>query len=396
MQKLSIKKILIKIFVFVTAFAVLFTFFGATNSADAQRIYGETGVITECPTNGLNRFIPGRSPSGQTGSNISYNPDVACTCRVDQCRLSTARNIVGSENTSGLTSNLLFTCIDGVSDPSANQERLGPGAFGIADQFMDTYYYREASRETVKGVSCTPEHPILHDLNITNDGKTKISCCKIVNVIGNPSGLECIDLDVTNEVNFGQGLNYMDIFSVDVSRQLIPAGSVCRINPNDPQGVASWYYPGYFDVMRGVTPGDPGSSTGNFFFGGVCGSLYPNTGDVIFVQTDLFGRPVGGTRTFFGCLPNSINGVTAFVVRLATGLGIALTFLIILINLIQIMSKSTNPDAVAEHRKKMQSAIITLIGLILSITILSIFGIQIIGFGNEGFGGTIFRFFVGG
>lgn len=184
----------------------------------------------------------------------------------------------------------------------------------------------------------------------------------------------------------GKPINYyLDSFNQDVQRQIIPEGSYCRVSPSDENGVAYWYYPGYFDIIQGRKPQEPGDVA----TGGRCT-------DVVFVNKDLFNNTVEGTQTFFGCLPNSINGLVAFVIRLVTGLAIVIALLIILINFIQIIANSTNPDAIAEHQKRMNSAIFTLVGILLSITILSILGIQILYLGTEGVGGSIFRLFVGG
>ncbi|MFW5720038.1 MAG: hypothetical protein ACOCXT_03370 [Candidatus Dojkabacteria bacterium] len=169
---------------------------------------------------------------------------------------------------------------------------------------------------------------------------------------------------------------YMDEFSAEVQRRYIPAGAVCQLAED--KSVAYWYNPNYFDIVDGDSNSLPG---------GQC--MTP-----VLVETDLFGNSVRGTDTFFGCLPNSVNGAVAFAVRLASGVAGGLTVLVIIINLIKMMASSTNPDAVAAARKKLTSAIITLFGLFLSLTLISILGLQIIPLGD--YGGGILTIFTGG
>lgn len=185
-------------------------------------------------------------------------------------------------------------------------------------------------------------------------------------------------------------LVYLDLFAVYDNRAAIPRGSVCKKDPES--GIAYWYYPSYLDVMTGSPPSDPGSSLGSINLVGIGGAC----SDVLFSSVDLYGAPVSGTQTFFGCLPNSLNGLVAFVVRLVTGLAIVITLIIIVFNLIQIITNSTNANVVSVAQKKMYGAVITLIAILLTLTVLNIIGIQIIGFGTGGTGGSIFKLFTGG
>jgi len=190
---------------------------------------------------------------------------------------------------------------------------------------------------------------------------------------------------------------FTDMFNANGTQAMIPAGSYCKVHPSDPNGVAYWYYPGYFYTLQGrdyLQELENGRNLAGVQVGGACGRGTNET--VLFSATDLFGVEVTGTRTFFGCLPNSSNGIAAFVVRLVIGLALFITIIIVGINLILIIGNPTNTELVQESQKKMFAAIATLIGILLTITILNIFGIQIIGFGSEGIGGAIFRFFVGG
>lgn len=190
---------------------------------------------------------------------------------------------------------------------------------------------------------------------------------------------------------------YIDIFNANGTQAMIPAGSYCKLHPSDPNGVAYWYYPGYFYTLQGrdyLSELQSSGGIGNVAVGAACGGVPGER--ILFTDTDLFGNKVTGTKTFFGCLPNSPNGITAFLVRLITGLAIFVTLIIAGINLILIIGNPTNPDLIQKSQKRMFAAITTLIGILFTITILNIVGIQIIGFGSDGIGGSIFRFFVGG
>jgi hypothetical protein len=385
-------------FLWVLTFVFIFMpFFSVFDVASAQeRITADPGEIKNCPVNGLNRLIPGRSPGATQGeSRASYSPDVACGCKVNQCRLSTATNFSGDQSTEDLTSTLQFTCVDGSTSPSDYLTKDGKyGNEYDMTKFRDIEYYRTVANsisidEEIAKTYCNENEDLF---DVKQDSRGTIILC--TEKLGVGFGLREIIVNADTLVGDTGGAYFVDIFSIDAARQVIPAGSTCKISPNDRNGVAYWQYPGYFDVLQGKNPGEGNGA--NIFAGGQCGSLVGNGTSVLFTEFDLFGNQVGGTQTLFGCLPNSINGLTAFIVRLVTGLAIVITFAIVIINLIQIVTNSTNGEAIAEFQKKMFAAIYTLIGILLTVTILSIFGLQIIGFGNEGVGGGIFRFFVGG
>jgi hypothetical protein len=173
---------------------------------------------------------------------------------------------------------------------------------------------------------------------------------------------------------------FTDDFNNDLVQKYIPEKSICKGDPNDPNGVAYWYYPLFFEnVMKGGS----GSAT-------TC----ENGATPILVTRDLFGKPVRGVNTFFGCLPGSVNGAVAFVLRLGLGVATVVTVLIVLVNLIKMIGSSVNPDAVAEARKKMVSGIFSLLALYLTLTILSVIGLQILDLGTMG--GSLLRVFTGG
>ncbi len=354
----SMKKNLHKLLVLV---CFIFIFASSSPSFSIPTSAIGSGIVmpphsqqTTCPYSV--RMIVGRTVLGQGGASIdgsteTYSPDVGCSCKINECRLSSSKTLFGTsdrQNVEGFTADLQFICIPSNDGTGSSVPTLSKGIYS-----------------TIKTINV---------LEFTDNSYWK-------SVAGSQGASETSKLD-------RDAIYYLDIFSSDSTRQVIPEGSTCKVNRNDKTGVAYWFYPGYFDIVQGKTP-----STGtNVLVGGACAS----GAKILFTDVDLFGNEVQGTDTLFGCLPNSLNGLVAFIVRLVSGLAVIITFLIVLINLVLIISNSTNPDAIAEYQKKMTSAIMTLIGILLTITILSIFGIQIIGFGEEGIGGSLFRIFVGG
>lgn len=273
------------------------------------------------------------------GPNTDVVEDVQCRCPKNKCRLS----MRGSYGVGTQTS--FYACINGSHTIDGNTFRLGQEDNN--SQIKETYH-------------------LFKDSNVY----------KATN-----SGGEALKSD--------SSIVYIDTFAQDVNRVSIPRGSVCKLDPDS--GIAYWYYPTYFEVLQGKKAEeiDVTGVPNIFGAGGTCEN-------VLFSSYDLYGNSVSGTKTFFGCLPNSTNGLVAFIVRLITGLSIVITLIIIAINLIQIISNSANSDVVSESQKKMTSAVITLVIILLTLTILNIIGIQIIGLGSDGAGGSIFRFFTGG
>lgn len=323
-------------------FAALFLILPASTDStvradDVPQIYGSTTNATPCP------FNVSKNNNAKIAGSRSYLPDVGCVCQINQCRLSTGVHTwYGGNNTEAFEDNS-FICIpsntSAETNPPTLQAKGSSGTYGDLDitEFTDKTYWKS----------------IIGEQNLSGTQSTTY---------------------------------FLDLFSSDSTKQVVPIGATCRTNANDAGGTAYWFYPGYFDIMQGKAP------SGNTFTS--CGNASGT--NILFSNVDLFGNQVSGTQTLFGCLPNSLNGFVAFIVRLVSGLSVAIAFLIILINLVRIISSSTNPDAVAESQKKMAAAFFTLVGILLTITILSIFGLQIIGFGSEGVGGALFRFFVGG
>jgi hypothetical protein len=273
--------------------------------------------------------------------NKVSSSDVRCRCAVNQCRLSTGGYLIGSTLISDK-----FACIQGYAVP---EYRVGQNA----------------------------------DLNDYLDSKIYFNYGLLPTSVLLPTAVGL------NQVE-GKGHLYTDLFAQESSQIAVPYGAVCKTSISDPDGTAYWAYPAQFDILSGKDPDKNGST-----FFGASGQCLPGT-KILFSNVDLFGNPVQGTQTFFGCLPNSFNGLTAFVARLVLGLSIIITVVIIAINFAVIVANNTSPDLINEKRKKMFSAFAVLIGILFSITILNIIGIQIIGLGAEGIGGSIFSLFVGG
>lgn len=167
-------------------------------------------------------------------------------------------------------------------------------------------------------------------------------------------------------INYGdlnnlKKMTYIDFLVFDGTRGSIPMGSFCKYEPTS--GQAYWFYPGFAESITG------GSGT----------LLTSKCSDPLFTSVDLFGKKIDGTVTFFGCLPNSINGVVAFVVRLFTGISLFVTLLIIVINFVQMMANPNNSNIIQKSQTNIKNAITVLLGIITGTLILELVGIQILG-----------------
>lgn len=168
---------------------------------------------------------------------------------------------------------------------------------------------------------------------------------------------------------------YTDAMSRLPTAQNVPIGAKCVVKKRNGLSYSFWQLPQELYFPNG------GVDT-------IC------QGKVLFTSKDLFGDDVGGTPTAFGCLPNSFNGAITFVLRIAIAISAGVTLLIISINVIKIMSNSSNADAIAEGKKKIVGVLLTFVGLIGALTILNILGLQILGIGD--IGGGLLRVFTGG
>lgn len=292
--------------------------------------------------------------------------DVACGCKRDQCRLSTFFNVnPNSYNEIKVFCEAQFSTNEMINDSErlilveqCIQARIKSSSIEGKGSYMCINGGVDSNNSFMVGRDDTElEERIYSTLNMTSSIKE----------------------DVLNR--YPEELKYyVDMYTNDPSRTIIPRYSYCKVQ----DGTAYWFYSGYFDTLNGNRPTASSQEQS------------PRCENVVFSSFDLFGKKVEGTNTYFGCLPNSFNGVIAFLVRLASGLAITITILIILINLLQIVTQSTNADAVSAAQKNMSSAVFTLIGILLTITILSFLGIQILSFGSESsLGGSFFNFLFG-
>lgn len=155
--------------------------------------------------------------------------------------------------------------------------------------------------------------------------------------------------------------NFRNDFSSPVGN-LVPDGSECKLTSDGNQ--AYWS----FNVYKFLS--DTQGSEQNILFKNSTFCENP-----ILSSYDLRGLPVDGTFTFFGCLPNSINGLTSFIVRLLVGLSVFINLLIILINVSFVLSDPTNPDSIGESQKRIINSILILGSILFGIFFLRIFGI---------------------
>lgn len=143
---------------------------------------------------------------------------------------------------------------------------------------------------------------------------------------------------------------------------LIPIDAVCKLASDGK--TAYWSYNPYKII-------DPNA---NSQISRAMGCVNP-----LLSSQDLFGNRVLGTSTFFGCLPNSINGLTAFIVRLITGLAVFFNLLIILLNVAAVLGNPTAPDVIGAAQKRIINSILVLMSILFAIFFLRLFGIIIFG-----------------
>lgn len=298
--------------------------------ANDPYVWGEDVIPTDY-------YVPNSNTRIKTcGSFGSPNADFDCRCEINQCRLSKGRDYMCVKSARNITdADAHVLPIYAVEDNKVVLKNSGKG---------DPLFLERAKDFLVPGVN-DPNGAGYYE------------------VIKNAPGLlERIKVRT-----------YIDMYVFETTRSSVPMGSFCKYEPTS--GQAYWFYPGF---AQSVTGGS------NQFVTSTCSNP-------LFTSRDLFGNRVEGTTTVFGCLPNSINGFVAFVVRLITGFAFFVSLLIIIINFMQMMSNSTNPNIVKKSQENMQNAIFILLGIILGTVILEIVGIQILGI-NTG----VLNLFTGG
>ncbi len=377
-----LSKALLSLIIFASTILGLATAYPANAAVSAGTHPCDTGI------NNLN------APDNKKGT-IKFDPDVNCRCNVDQCRLSkgtvygfgtaivrTGEGVANGWN-SGTT---LRDSLGQAAQQGANGAQQGfNNPSSTTDKEISDWINQGLGNVLGGEYECFD----ISDKPLTNSdaGYTKFQSAYYLEKLGydkyytqrfcEASGLNCTGGSIPDSVKQSLPPYATDEFSLNSIQKFVPVGSVCRGIKGK---VAYWYYPGYFNAISQNYQGTASP-------GGTCENP-------ILVSRDLFGKPVNGTETFFGCLPNSINGLVAFVLRIGVAIATLVTVLVILINLIGIIASSANPESVTEKRKKMVTALSALIGLYLSLTIISILGLQILDLGN--LGGGVLRLFTGG
>lgn len=105
-------------------------------------------------------------------------------------------------------------------------------------------------------------------------------------------------------------------------------------------------------------------------------------------QACMDGTTLGGQQgiwTAIGCVPTKTEGIIKTLVQVALGMGGGITLLLILAGAFKLSVSQGDPKAVEEAREQITSAVIGLLFIIFSITMLRFIGIQVLQI--PGFGG---------
>ena len=136
-------------------------------------------------------------------------------------------------------------------------------------------------------------------------------------------------------------------------------------------------YDGYFDCEANCTQGKPPMEDDSV-------EDDPKKNKVF---CDASGKPTndpssGKLYTAIGCIPLDETGFISFVLRWAIGLGGGIAFLLIILASFQIMTSRGDPKRLEAGKELLTSAIMGLILLVFSVTILKIIGVNILQIGG--------------
>ena len=102
------------------------------------------------------------------------------------------------------------------------------------------------------------------------------------------------------------------------------------------------------------------------------------------ISSDLFGNTTMGVQTALGCLPGSINGVFAVILRISIGISSVVLFLLIIMNAITIMGSKNDPNKIKVASGNISKGVLSIFIIIFSVFILNFIGVKIIPLGSLG------------
>lgn len=321
--------------------------------AGARSVVDPKNPASENPNTGKLVVCNLKTAPEESQKRLLPNVALGCRCKVSQCKLSfytskTADPTVNIGTTPDITrdnaafTGYVFTCVEGASHD--NDMYLGLYDTTISQACQGPYGGNPSCLEP-GGVYQAFER----EIQLTTRDQV---------YLGIAEGLYKGYRDGSDG---GAMTVFVNTASTNPLDYYLTPGSICVLSD---EGYAYWYNPLYFRMVDSEFTDAKGR----------CGQSGP-----ILTSTDLFGNKVTGTSTFFGCLPNSPNGLAAFIVRLVTGLAIFVTSVIIAVNIFIAMTRANIPDQVKAARKRIITAFITLFGMIFGIVILDISGVTILG-----------------
>ncbi len=93
-------------------------------------------------------------------------------------------------------------------------------------------------------------------------------------------------------------------------------------------------------------------------------------------------------RTAIGCIDTQPEAFATLAIRLGVGIGSGIAFILILMGSFRMVTSQGNPEGIAHAKETITSAIIGLLFIILSVTIIQVVGFDILGLGSLGLSGN--------
>lgn len=103
-------------------------------------------------------------------------------------------------------------------------------------------------------------------------------------------------------------------------------------------------------------------------------------------RTGSICQNTGEISTAIGCIKTDPEQLIAQVLQIGIFTGSGVAFLLILLGTFKVLSSHGNPEGIGRGKEQITSAIIGLVFIIMSITILQIIGFDILGLGAAGLG----------
>lgn len=126
------------------------------------------------------------------------------------------------------------------------------------------------------------------------------------------------------------------------------------------------------------TSGGGGGSGTNPYNAAGCGIWINSQSNTPSSSSDINAVDVG-VKTPIGCIDTRPNELIKFFLRFGIGIGSGIAFALILMGSFKLLTSQGNPEGINAGKETITSAIIGLVFIILSVTVLQIIGMDILG-----------------